>query len=424
MQIKNYQEAKQFIESRQSYGIKPGLERMWFMLKAINYQSKCKIIHVTGTNGKGSTTAYLEAGLLTSNNEVGTFTSPSLSGFTGHYTHNNKAMLETEFISYLNILLPIIKRLDQEANYPSEFEIITMIAILYFEEKADIAIVETGMGGLEDTTNVLCPIVSVITSISIDHQAFLGKTLKEIATHKAGIIKQGVPIVLGRVSLESLEVVEETAKRKSAELFQLGSEFNIEKVENNYQYRQEEAQINKMFKLKNKGIYQSENASLALQVFDILNNSEFKLDFNKCIHAIEQVLIANRFELINEQPQITIDGAHNIASFQAFLKTVNQAAEGENEKHLIISAFRDKPLEEMIDLAKETFKTITVTTFAHERAYSKETLLTLDLDVACEPNWEKVIKEILNNKKTNKKYYFVGSVYFTNIIKQAINKKQ
>ena len=422
MQIKNYQEAKQFIESRQSYGIKPGLERMWFMLKAIDYQSKCKIIHVTGTNGKGSTTAYLEAGLLTSNNQVGTFTSPSLSGLTGHYTHNNKEMLETEFVSYLNTLLPIIKTLDQQTNYPSEFEIITMIAILYFEDKADIAIVETGMGGLEDTTNVLCPIVSVITSISIDHQAFLGNTLKEIARHKAGIIKQDVPIVIGRVSLESLQVIKETAIKKSAKLYRLDSEFNIEKIENCYQYTQEKNQINKTFKLKNKGIYQSENASLALQVFDILNNIGFKLDLNKCIHAIEQLLIANRYEIINEKPQIIIDGAHNIASFQAFLKTVNQIKE--SEKHLIISAFRDKPLEEMIDLAKETFEAITVTTFAHERAYPKEVLKALDLDVTCEPNWEKIVKEILENKETNVKYYFVGSVYFTNVIKQAINKKQ
>src|SRR5699024_1318393 len=142
------------------------------------------------TNGKGSTTAYIEAGLLTSEKSIGTFTSPSLTDLTGHYTLNNKGMSETEFIYYLNQLMPIIKTLDENEDNTSEFEILTMIAVLYFEDKSHIAVIETGMGGLLDTTNVLHSSFSVMTSIAIDHQAFLCSKRSEITKHRAGIIKK------------------------------------------------------------------------------------------------------------------------------------------------------------------------------------------------------------------------------------------
>src|SRR5699024_3196432 len=159
---------------------------------------------------------------LTSEKSIGTFTSPSLTDLTGHYTLNNKGMSETEFIYYLNQLMPIIKTLDKNEDHPSEFEILTMIAVLYFEDKEHIAVIEKGMGGLLDTTNVLRSSVSVITSIAIDHQAFLGSTLAEITNHKAGIIKKEIPIVLGNVEIESLQIIEQTAKKNHAQLFKLG----------------------------------------------------------------------------------------------------------------------------------------------------------------------------------------------------------
>ncbi len=422
MKIDNYNEAKNFLESRNQYGIKPGLERMEQMILASSYDSKCKIIHVTGTNGKGSTTAYIEAGLLTSKNNIGTFTSPSLTGLTGHFKLNNQEMLEEEFVFYLNKLLPIIKKIDSVNNHPSEFEIITMIAILYFEERADIAIIETGMGGLLDTTNVIKPIISVITSISIDHEAFLGKTLREITKHKAGIIKEGIPVVLGKVEDESLQIVRQTAKNCHSELFQFGKEFILKKLNDTYQFIQIKEAITQSFKLKNKGVYQSLNASLALQVFLFLKDYGISLKLETCTQAIEDLIISNRFEIINECPRVIIDGAHNLASMHAFLETVK--LDKRLEKQLIISAFKDKPLKEMIELAKNEFENITVTTFNHKRAYSVKELNALDISHELEPNWFKLIdqiKEEANNKLT---YYVVGSVYFTSIFKQAIIDKQ
>ena len=420
MQIESFKQAEAFISSRVIYGIKPGLNRMKNMLLAINYKNKCKIIHVTGTNGKGSTTAYIEAGLLTSEKSIGTFTSPSLIDLTGHYTLNNKGMSETEFIYYLNQLMPIIKTLDENEDHPSEFEILTMIAVLYFEDKAHIAVIETGMGGLLDTTNVLHSSVSVITSIAIDHQAFLGSTLAEITKHKAGIIKKEIPIVLGNVEIKSLQIIKQTAKKNHAPLFKLGDEFTIQKGKNEFIYYEKETKTTQKFTLKNKGIYQSENASLALQVLLILHQQSVELNLTQCKKAIEQLNISNRFEIIQTNPQIIIDGAHNVASMQAFLKTVEET--DKQEKHLIMSAFKDKPLEKMLKLAKDTFNTITITTFEHERAYTKEELNKLDLAVEVETEWTKIISNIEREKHSQVHYYFVGSVHFTNIIKKAINK--
>ena len=422
MKKNNFKQAKKFITSRGIHGIKPGLERMESMLSDIDYKNSCKIIHVTGTNGKGSTTAYIEYGLLTTKNNIGTFTSPSLTDLTGHFTLNNEEMSEAEFVFYLNKLLPIIKKLDDVDNHPSEFEILTIIAVLYFEDKADIAVIETGMGGLLDTTNVLRPIISVITSISIDHQTFLGDTLAEITRHKAGIIKEGVPVVLGEVTEESLKIVEQTAIEHNANLFRLGHEFTVEKINESYKFNDKKIGATQLFTLENKGIYQSKNASLALQVFLILNELGVELNIGDCTQAIQRVLISNRFEVIQNNPRIVIDGAHNVASMQAFLETVEQETEV-LEKHLIISAFKDKPLEDMINLAKDKFKTVTVTTFDHERAYSKAELEELKLPVTVEVDWFELIHEIKSekNNNTNTTYYIVGSVFFTNTVKKAIN---
>lgn len=419
MNIKKYESAINFMKSRENYGIKPGLDRMKKMLVDMKYENKCKIIHVTGTNGKGSTTAYIEAGLLTTGKKIGTFTSPSLSGLTGYFTLNNNQMGKWEFVTYLNQLLPSIKKLDQDNNYPSEFEILTMIAILYFENHADFAVIETGMGGMYDTTNVLLPIVSVITSISIDHQAFLGDTLKEISEHKAGIIKEGIPVVLGKVQKVSLDVVRRVANKKSGKLYILGEEFNVNTKKDNYVFYQHGKANSYQFTLKNKGVYQSENASLAIQVFLILKDFDIEINLIECIDSIEKTLISNRFEEISENPRIIIDGAHNEASMKAFLKTV-ELDEAKN-KHLIISAFKDKPLKKMLTLAKNHFQTITLTTFEHNRAYSPKELKNINLDILIESDWHKCINAI--KKNNNSTYYIVGSVFFTSIVKNTVIKK-
>src|SRR5690625_1161017 len=156
-----------FFNSRKKYGIKPGLDRVNKLLKAVGHPEKAiKTIHVTGTNGKGSTIAYLQRSLIDQQYDVGVFTSPSMTGLEGHIFINDEQISEHEFYLLLKKLMPHIERLDREQNFPSEFEIITVMAFLYFKEKhVDIALIETGMGARLDTTNCIVPLISIITSI-------------------------------------------------------------------------------------------------------------------------------------------------------------------------------------------------------------------------------------------------------------------
>src|SRR5699024_10926816 len=248
----------------------------------------------------------------------------------------------------------------------------------------------------------------------------LGSTLAEITKHKAGIIKKEIPIVLGNVEIESLQIIEQTAKKNHAPLFKLGDEFTIQKRKNEFIYYEKETGTTQKFTLKNKGNNQCENAILSLQFLLILYQQVVALNLTQCKKAIKQLNISNRFEIIQTNPQIIIDGAHNVASMQAFLRTVEET--DKQEKHLIMSAFKDKPLEKMLKLAKDTFNSITITTFEHERAYTKEGLNKLELIVEVEPDWIKIISNIKREKHSQVNYYFVGSVHFTNIIKKAINK--
>lgn len=418
MIMNSIQDVKKFMDNRSSQGIKPGLERVLSMLSNVGYVNKSKVIHVTGTNGKGSFTAFLEAGLKPSNLNIGTFTSPSLDGLCGYFHINGEVMREQEFIFYLNRLLPIINDLDELNNHPSEFEIITLIGLLYFEDKADVAIIEAGMGGLEDTTNVVKPILSVITSISIDHQAFLGDTIEEITRHKAGIIKEDTPVIVGRITDDSMKIITEKCISNHSELYSLGHDFNVKYLNGLYYYTNN-LMDEYTFNLKVKGIHQADNAALALEALVLLKDLD--ININAAIKSVKQLEIVGRFEIIKDEPSMIIDGAHNEASMKAFISTI-ELEPTSKVKHLIISSFKDKPLKLMLDLAESHFDIITVTTFNHPRAYSFEELNRLDLGVEVEDNWMQLIKDILKYDSKTTTYYIVGSVYFTTLVKSMMNE--
>ena len=196
-----YQEALAYLEQASSFGIKPGLERITALMEALgNPQEDYKIVHVTGTNGKGSVTSYISYALFTSGLRVGRFTSPHLQSYTERIQINDGNITEEAFgklISRVKIAVDTIISNGIEA--PTQFEILTAAAFLFFKDQGvDYAVVEVGLGGLLDSTNIVTPKVSVITNVTIDHQAYCGDTVEEIARHKAGIIKPKVPVVTSR----------------------------------------------------------------------------------------------------------------------------------------------------------------------------------------------------------------------------------
>ncbi|GAE92636.1 dihydrofolate synthase [Gracilibacillus boraciitolerans JCM 21714] len=230
--FKTIQQLDAYFDNREKIGIKPGLERIQFLLRKVNHpENSMKAIHIAGTNGKGSTVTYLEQSLLAMDYKVGTFTSPSLTNRQGMIQLNQKSISDDDYLKYANQLFDAILELEKREDPPSNFELLVVISFCFFQEYADISIVETGMGGKEDATNCIRPLISIITSIGYDHMNFLGNDLAEITNHKAGIIKQKTPIIIGKLPEQALKVIEDAVLLKQAPLFQLGVDFKIKKID-------------------------------------------------------------------------------------------------------------------------------------------------------------------------------------------------
>src|SRR5699024_4919592 len=350
---------------------KPGLSRMNQLLTYLdNPQKKIKAIHIAGTNGKGSTIHFLKNALIKNGYDVGLFVSPSMSDVTGHIFINNKKIAEGKFISLLNEMLPIIQQMDESKMHPTEFEIITTIAFVYFKRHVDIALIETGMGGREDTTNCVNPLLSVITNVSLDHTAYLGNTLEKIAYHKAGIIKDNIPVILGEVQPSVLNIFKKEANLKDAPIYRLMEEFsysNIEKSEDEQFFTWSDDNCAMEVSLIMNGSHQVQNSSIAIKVLILLKELGLDMQWSKNRAAIHCTQVERRFELINNHPAIILDGAHNPAGIESFLRTVSATYQN-TKKHLIFGVFKGKDLDYMIRKCIPHFDSITLTTFEHPRA--------------------------------------------------------
>ena len=423
--FRSIEQVETFFLERRTLGIKPGLDRMYILLESqLNPQKKFKTIHIAGTNGKGSTLTFIKAALLANNYKVGVFTSPSLTGFTGHMLINDLPISEEHFLLYFNQLLPTIDELDVDKMHPTEFEIITVIAFMYFAEKVDIALIETGMGGREDTTNCIQPILSIITNIAMDHANFLGDTIEKIAYQKAGIIKPNIPTVVGAVEPTCLPVIYKEATAKSSPIYQLNKDFFYEENTSvidrqifNWNYKEFVYPI----EIGMRGLHQVENASTALMALKIINDHSFSLNWENVFTALCLVQLAGRFEKVHEKPEIILDGAHNPNGMEAFLDTVQSLYENK-KKHLIFAGFRDKELVKMLKMALPYFNTVSVTSFENPRAEKAENLMEcLPSNMVRLGNWKQIIKEI---KHQDDIYFFAGSLAFIGLVRAFIKNKK
>jgi dihydrofolate synthase/folylpolyglutamate synthase len=416
-----------FFNKRKNYGIKPGLDRINHLLALLDHpQDKIKAIHIAGTNGKGSTISYLNNALINNGYKVGVFTSPSLDGLTGHIFYKDKPITNAKFLHLLNVIYPAICELDESGDYPTEYEILTAVAFMYFANHVDIALIETAMGGREDTTNCFQPILSIITNVDKDHTAFLGETIKEIAYHKAGIIKDNIPVIVGNMTDEAFAVIQDDAYKKQANIYRLHEHFN-------YQFVQ---QVNhkQMFKWANDeekrfditlqmyGEHQVANSSLAMMGLVYLKKKGYVIDWKQTLVSIENTVVPGRFEVIQENPKIILDGAHNPAGIQSFLETVDKNYQ-DADKHLIFAAFKDKDLQKMLHLLAPKFTTITLTSFEHPRAADAIYLYRL-LDIEHKymvKDCKEVISQV-NHQSVNKHsiYFITGSLHFIALVRKYL----
>lgn len=422
--LHSFAEVNSFLKERKNFGIKLGLERVNYLLEKLNYPEKeLKVIHVAGTNGKGSTIQFMNNALIACGYQVGVFTSPSFTGICGHFLINNVEINGQDVVKLLNEMIPIIKVLDDNKMHPTEFEILTVMAFLYFKDRTDFVLVETGMGGRFDTTNCLTPIISIITNVEKDHMQFLGESLEEISTHKAGIIKENCPVIIGDVGKISEKIFRHEANKKNATVYQLFLDFTYVMNEhiNTWKFSGKKLQ----FQLSLKGDHQVNNASLAIMALELIQQKGFTINWKDVSNSLYDTTLPGRFERVWHYPTIILDSAHNVAGTKAFVQTVMEYYPN-NEKHLLFAGFKDKQLKEMVTVISEPFAQLGITTFNHERAASiKEIVAALEAGTPTKniSSWEHYLEEILHEKNEEIIYFVTGSLHFITIVRNWLLEK-
>ena len=343
-----YEEALAYLEDASSFGIKPGLERIQALMQALgNPERDYKIIHVTGTNGKGSVTTYISYALFTSGLRVGRFTSPHLESYTERIEINDVQISKDAFGELISRVRQGVEQIIADGvEAPTQFEILTAAAFLFFKEQGvDYAVIEAGLGGLLDSTNIVKPIVSVITNVTLDHQAYCGDTVEEIAKHKAGIIKEGVPIVTAAQG-GPLGVIEEAAKDKHAPLYIFNRKFGIDSrsVVPGGQIMTISAvdMAPAMLFTTMAGVHQSVNLACALQAVRLVMEQDDAISEETMREGFARATWAGRFEIKKALDRTFIfDGAHNVAGAESFNITYQELFE-DKLKTIVMAILSDK----------------------------------------------------------------------------------
>ena len=358
----NYTETLNFIHSFKGNGRRPQLERMrWLLRQAGEPQSHYPTVHIVGTNGKGSTTSYLQNILTKSGYQVGTFTSPYITRFNERISINGTEIPDKDLISLVAKAQVILNDLEEHTDFerPTEFELVTLLMFLYFNLKqVDIAIIEAGIGGRLDSTNVLSPELVICTSIGFDHTETLGNSLLDIANHKAGIMRENTPILLGRVSTEVEHFFNQKSHDLQAPLAVIDREIQLlSKDDQTIQISYDHWESPNL-KLPMLGQHQENNAGLAVTAAHLLAQTFPKITDKSIQEGIEETHWPGRSEWIGNN--IYLDGAHNPQGI-ASLKQVLKDNFANRRVHILFAGLRRKPLADLLEELKDY--DITVTSF-------------------------------------------------------------
>ncbi|HFH9840035.1 TPA: folylpolyglutamate synthase/dihydrofolate synthase family protein [Streptococcus suis] len=345
------------------------MEKIEYALELLgNPQFAVPVIHVAGTNGKGSTIAFLRQLFQTHGLRVGSFVSPHMVSVHDRICIDNQPISDPDFQHYLQKVYDLEQEVATRYEPFRYFEVMVLIMFLYFQDQPlDVALVEVGIGGLLDTTNVVAPALSVITSIGMDHQDLLGSTLGEIAEQKAGIIKESVPVVLGPLCPETTAICCQIALDKQAPVYQFGQEFTYKAG----QFSNADRDLSELV-LGLAGPHQEENAAVALQTF-LLYMTNIPKDIQPQLiqQALAQTSWPGRLELVAQESTIYLDGAHNVPAIERLVEFIQ---EQEEPVTILFSALRRKDFQEMLELLEEKLPhtPLVLTSFAYDGALSEE----------------------------------------------------
>lgn len=399
-----------------------GLERMVELLALRdNPHLKLKVIHIGGTNGKGSTIAFLKNMLEKMGLRVGVFSSPYLIHYTDQITINGESIPEARLESLMADYRSLLEGEHTQAlQGTTEFEIITAIAYDYFaSEQVDVAIMEVGMGGLLDSTNVCQPILTGITTIGLDHVALLGDSLEAIAEQKAGIIKQGIPLVTGHIVPEALAVIDQIAEAKQATRLFYGDAYQVshhESIVTGEVFDYTSSVRQGRFQTGLLGLHQIDNAGMALTLLDAYcQETGRELASNGIVaQALEETSWPGRLEIVSREPLVLLDGAHNPHAVKALLATLKERF-ANYQKEILFTCIKTKALEEMLDLLETLPDTkITLTHFEDSRATDEKVLKELaDFRNLNYQDWQKFLDQKLSENEEKKTVRIItGSLYF------------
>ncbi len=439
--MRSFEEAVTWIQGLQKFGIKPGLERMQWMLERLDYpQRRLKFIHIAGTNGKGSTVQFISRVLEEAGYSVGTFTSPAMGGLNTHVNCNHQPMSEEAFTALVEQRIrPLASEIEQtEAGSLTEFEVLTLLAILYFAEVEypDFVVWETGLGGRLDSTNVVTPLVSVITNIGYDHMNILGNSLEKIAAEKAGIIKNGFPVITAETNPVSFEVIEQTAKQKKCALYSLGKDFSYSRKTGMQADEQEYFDFRGIFRdypgicLSMLGEHQVQNAALSVMALEVLRQySAVWFEPEHLLQGLKKAQWPGRFEIVQKKPFLILDGAHNIEGMRTLLQTARERFPGRKFK-VLFSVLADKDTQAIIRELVPICEEVVATEMDHPRALPLSDILmhfrdeSPCLNVRGFQPWQRAFEEWYQSNQADDVFLVTGSLYFISTIREALGKAQ
>lgn len=420
-----YDETIRYLYGLQTHGIKLGLDNPRKMLSLFqDPQSAFRSVHVAGTNGKGSTSAALASVLTAAGFRTGLFTSPHLVSFTERIRVDGGEISEDEVVS----LAEEIRRKSGGLE-PTFFEVVTVMGFLHFMKRGvDWAVVETGMGGRLDATNVLRPEVTVITPVDTDHSEFLGDSISSIAREKAGIIKEGVPVVSATQKTEALEVITAVAAERGSALHLQGRDFDFSVKAQEpgrvvFDYRSEAVELVDLA-VPLSGAYQAQNASLAIRVFELISQ-----DVKDREAAVRQGLSAlrwpGRLELVAKDPPVLVDGAHNPAAARALARTIEEQYPGPDRKLvLVMGVMSDKDIEGILAPLLPLASMVIFTAPAYGRSARPEKLKEVAASMGFVAETAATVKEALETARGQGGMVLItGSFYTIGEAREAMGEK-
>ena len=407
-------EVEEWLHSRIGLNFRSGLGRMQQAVDLLgNPEKTYPIIHVTGTNGKGSTIAFMRELFVAHGKKVGTFTSPHIISINDRICINGQPIADEDFIRTANQVKEMEKTLLETHDQLSFFELLTLIALLYFKEQdVDLVLLEVGIGGLLDTTNVVTGEIAVITSIGLDHQETLGDSLEEIAEQKAGIFKAGKKAVIAKFAPEAELVCQNTARELGVDFYQAGQDFTL-KAGN---FSSSLASFSRL-EIGLEGTYQQENAALALQTFLLFMTSrEEGVEEELVRQALKETYWAGRLERIH--PQIYLDGAHNLPALTRLVEFIQGKIQQGYQVRILFGALKRKDYQGMLGYLSEQLPQVElkVTGFDYQGSLDEKDVAGYDL-ISFYGDFIREFEEKANDQDL---LFVTGSLYFISEVRASL----